>query len=89
MPINAVSSISVPQDLATQQRAKDEAALTALGGQRDALNSMYNTLTGKMGESALQLMTGAIPDDVQAQVRQLASENAGLRGLGLGQARQK
>ena len=61
-------------------------SFSELNQRTDKLNSMYDSLQGKMATVVDPMLAGKIPEDVQAQIRQVASENAGIKGLGLGQA---
>lgn len=59
--------------------------ISELTQRNNKLNTMFDTLTGQVSNVTGSLLNGSIPEDVQAQVRQLASENAGIKGLGFGQ----
>lgn len=50
----------------------------------EAMTRMSDQTLGRVNETANQMMTGALPDDVQRQIRTMAAERSVASGLGTG-----
>ena len=79
---------TVPNPLEVNEYAKKSPEVASeLAGMQvstDVNNQMFDELVGGLAAQSKEMMTGAIPSDVQDQIRQLSAENTLKGGQGMG-----
>ena len=68
----------------TEQSAAAASDLAGMSASTQHNSEMFDELVGSMAGQAKEMMTGAVPDDVQKQIRQMAAENVIKGGQGMG-----